>query len=217
MPRLAHLSPPQPFYRRNLAREHLCTVPAAWLQAQFWHGTMRWYDDAAATLLKFHFVVPPLVAFALWLKRRVLFFRFAASMIGLSFASAIVFLAFPSAPPWAAAQKGLIGHLVKLPPVNDVSSLSGPTRVVPVPANPYAAVPSLHAGYAFLVALAVAGADPLSESAPATMPGCVLLTHCAFSAMIVNTGITYMHRRCDQLRVRLRRRTRTEAGRFASS
>jgi len=152
---LAHLAAPHPFYRPQLWLErHLFGgVPAAWLQEHFWHGSMRWYDAAAAKVLNLHFVVPPFVAFGLWVRRRALFFRFATSMLVLSFASAVVFLVYPSAPPWAAAHAGLL-DVVKLPPVNDVSSLGSAT---PAPANPYAAIPSLHAGYAFLVALTLAG------------------------------------------------------------
>ena len=152
---LAHIVSPHPYYRPQLWLErHLFGgVPAVWLQKHFWHGDMSWYDGVAAKVLNVHFVVPPLVAFALWLKRRVLFYRFATSMIVLSFASAIVFLVYPSAPPWAAAKAGILKGVVKLPPVNDVSTLGSATRA---PANPYAAIPSLHAGYAFLVALTVA-------------------------------------------------------------
>lgn len=153
---LAHIVSPHPYYRPQLWLErHLFGgVPAVWLQAHFWHGTMRWYDGVATTVLNAHFVVPPAVAFALWLKRRTLFYRFATSMIVLSFASAIVFVLFPSAPPWAAGQAGILKGVVKLPPVNDVSSLDSAAHA---PANPYAAIPSLHAGYAFLVALTIAG------------------------------------------------------------
>jgi PAP2 superfamily len=152
---LAHLAAPHPFYRPQLWLErHLFGgVPAVWLQDQFWHGSMQWYDAVAAKVLNLHFVVPPLVAFALWARRRLLFYRFATSMILLSFASAVVFFVYPSAPPWAAAHVGLL-DVVKLPPVNDVSSLGSATHA---PANPYAAIPSLHAGYAFLVALTLAG------------------------------------------------------------
>ena len=57
------------------------------------------------------------------LRRRALFLRFATSMIVLSFASVVVFFAYPSAPPWAASQAGVLQGVVKLPPVNDVSSL----------------------------------------------------------------------------------------------
>ena len=73
---LAHLAAPHPFYRPQLWLErHLFGgVPAAWLQERFWHGSMQWYDAAAAKVLNLHFVVPPLVAFALWAQRRQLFF-----------------------------------------------------------------------------------------------------------------------------------------------
>jgi PAP2 superfamily len=152
---LAHVVSPHPFYRPQLwLEQHLFGgVPAAWLQERFWHGRLRWYDTAAAKLLNLHFVVPPVVAFALWVRRRVLFYRFATGMIVLSFAAAVVFFVYPSAPPWAAGDAGLL-DVVKLPPVDDVSSLGSATHV---PANPFAAIPSLHAGYAFLAALTVAG------------------------------------------------------------
>ena len=153
---LAHIVSPHPFYRPQLwlERHIFGGVPAVWLQARFWHGRTTWYDHLAGTVLNLHFAMPPLVAFALWLKRRALFYRFASSMIVLSFASVVVFFVYPSAPPWAASQAGVISGVIKLPPVNDVSTLGSTPHA---PANPYAAIPSLHAGYAFLVALTVAG------------------------------------------------------------
>jgi hypothetical protein len=191
---LAHLASPHPFYRPQLWLErHLFGgVPAEWLQARFWHGTMRWYDTAAAKLLQIHFVVPPLVAFALWTRGRTLFFRFAAGMVVLSFASAAVFLVFPSAPPWAAGQAGLIHGVVKLPPVNDVSSLGAAAHA---PANPYAAIPSLHAGYAFLVALTLAGLLLGSRLRPSLRRGLAALCFLyplAQAAAVIYTGNHYV-------------------------
>jgi membrane-associated phospholipid phosphatase len=162
---LAHVISPHPFYRPQLWLEERIfgTVPAEWLQARFWHGGGHWYDTGAAQLLKLHFVVPPVLAFLLWVKRRALFFRFASSMILLSFAAAIVFALFPAAPPWAAARDGYLDAVVKLPraSVPDVSSAGlSPhsfSASTIIPGNPYAAIPSLHAGYAFLVFLMVAG------------------------------------------------------------
>ena len=162
---LAHVIAPHPFYRPQLWLERTLfgVVPAQWLQAHLWHGTTRWYDRVAGAFLQLHFVVPPVLAFALWVKRRALFFRFAASMVVLSFAAAVVFAVFPAAPPWAAAKAGLLPNVVKLPQASapDVSSagLSPHTFSVAsvIPGNPYAAIPSLHAGYAFLVFLMVAG------------------------------------------------------------
>lgn len=161
---LAHLIAPHPFYRPQLDLERALfgVVPAQWLQAQFWVGQTHWYDGLANQVLRLHFVVPPVLAFGLWVGRRALFLRFAAGMVALSFAAAAVFAVFPTAPPWAAAKAGLLQHVVKLPEASapDVSSagLSPHTFSVAsvVPGNPYAAIPSLHAGYAFLVFLTVA-------------------------------------------------------------
>ena len=160
---LAHVIAPHPYYRPQLwlERELFGVVPAEWLQQHFWHGVPHWYDRVATRLLQLHFVVPPLLAFALWLRRRALFFRFASSMVLLSFAATIVFAAFPSAPPWAAGQAGYL-DVVKLPQTSapDVSSVGMSPHTFSVasivPGNPYAAIPSLHAGYAFLVFLMVA-------------------------------------------------------------
>ncbi len=161
---LAHLLSPDPFYTPQLRLEEALfgVVPAHWLQEQLYLGTAHWYDELATRVLRLHFVVPPVVAFLLWTRRRALFFRFAASLILLSFAAAVVFAAFPAAPPWAAAQAGYLPGVVKLPQqfVPGVSS-SGLTEQTAslgslIPGNPYAAIPSLHAGYAFLVFLMLA-------------------------------------------------------------
>jgi hypothetical protein len=161
---LAHVISPHPFYMPQLRLERALfgVVPAQWLQQRLLDGTTtRWYDTLAGELLRVHYVVPPLLAFLLWTRSRALFFRFAAGMIVLSFAAALVFAAFPAAPPWAAAKAGLLPGVVKLPHpfTADVSSagLNAHSSLGTfVPGNPYAAIPSLHAGYAFLVFLTVA-------------------------------------------------------------
>jgi PAP2 superfamily len=160
---LAHVISPHPYYTPQLRLERALfgVVPAQWLQQRLWDGSDDWYDTLSNELLRVHYVVPPLLAFLLWTRSRALFFRFAASMIVLSFAAALVFAAFPAAPPWAAAQAGLLPGVEKLPHpfTADVSSVglnAHSSLGSIVPGNPYAAIPSLHAGYAFLVFLTVA-------------------------------------------------------------
>jgi membrane-associated phospholipid phosphatase len=136
-------------------------IPTVALQHAGWHGGHRWYDGAATALLQIHTVAPPIVAYLLWLRRRALFFRFAAALLVLSFAAALTFLAFPTAPPWAASAAGYIGHVAQLPIAHPVAGSVPAVSTSPwsaiVPANPDAAIPSLHAGYAFFLALFVAG------------------------------------------------------------
>ncbi len=39
-------------------------------------------------LTKLHFIVPPTLLFLIWLRRRELYYRFAATMVAVSFAGA---------------------------------------------------------------------------------------------------------------------------------
>jgi membrane-associated phospholipid phosphatase len=156
---LAHTLRPIPYYLPQLDAEKLLFgghVPADVLQNHLWHGTRRWYDTILFDVTRVHSIVPYAFAFLLWLKRRALFYRFGATMLVVSFAAAVVFALFPAAPPWAASQAGYdsvsverIGHAP--------SSLPYLTIFHYVDSNPYAAIPSLHAGYSFLIFVFVAG------------------------------------------------------------
>lgn len=157
---LAHVIRPEPFYTPQLDLDKWLFaghVPTVELQKWLWTGSFQWYDHLLVDVGKLHFVVPPLFAFALWLKRRALFFRFASSMLVLSFASALTFLLFPAAPPWAAGKTLLTPTVTE---INDnvwsaVSSKFSFSSLIQ--GNPYAAIPSLHGGYAMLCFLFVAG------------------------------------------------------------
>jgi membrane-associated phospholipid phosphatase len=160
---IAHLLRPNPHYLPQLNADKFLfggAVPSESLQAWLWTGTQQWYDRVVLTVMRLHFIVPPLLAFILWVKRRALFYRFAATMITLSFAGAVTFLLFPAAPPWAAGEKGLLPGLIRIPhnPAPDPSGAHGYHSISVsrlIDPNPYAAIPSLHAGYAFLCFLFV--------------------------------------------------------------
>src|SRR5262249_14017258 len=170
---VAHTLHPHPYYHPQLDLERFLFgghVPAAELQRWLWSGHPHWYDRIVGKLLKIHFVVPAVLAFCLWLKRRAYFYRFAAAMLVLSFAGAVTFAIYPAAPPWAAHQMGILSNVAQLPP--DRATVSSVTAILEapiptgtnvntisfahvIPRNPYAAIPSLHGGYAFLVFLFV--------------------------------------------------------------
>jgi membrane-associated phospholipid phosphatase len=160
---IAHLLHPRPYYAPQLETDKFLfgVVPSQELQRWFWAGTMQWYDHVVLAVLRLHFIVPPLLAFILWVRRRALFYRFAATMILLSFAGALTFYLYPAAPPWAAGEKGLLPGLIRIPhnPAPDPSGAHGYHGLSLsrfIDPNPYAAIPSLHAGYAFLCFLFVA-------------------------------------------------------------
>jgi membrane-associated phospholipid phosphatase len=159
---IAHLLRPDPYYLPQLNADKFMfgIVPSDELQRWLWTGSVQWYDTVTVAVTRLHFIVPPLLAFALWVKRRALFYRFAATMILLSFAGTLTFYLFPAAPPWAAGERGLLPGLIRIPhnPAPNPSGAHGYHSISVsrlIDPNPYAAIPSLHAGYAFLCFLFV--------------------------------------------------------------
>lgn len=153
---LAHTFRPDAYFTPHLDLEQWLFgghVPASVLQDWFWVGHERWHDRFLLGVSRIHQFVPLTLAFVVWMRRRALYFRFASMMLILSYAGAITFFLYPAAPPWHAAERGLItaekigGHQ------SLTSSLWAPYDLVR--GNPDAAIPSLHAGYAFLVFLFV--------------------------------------------------------------
>jgi membrane-associated phospholipid phosphatase len=164
---LAHMINPHPFYKPQMIAERFLFfghIPSSELQHWLGTGQHVWWNVMSQQLLKIHFVVPPVLGFVLWMRRRALFYRFAATMLSLSFAGAFLFVVYPAAPPWAAHNRGfLYSQMLPLqkygppPPVSGTASGGGHWSLASlIPGNPYAAIPSLHGGYAFLVFLFVA-------------------------------------------------------------
>jgi membrane-associated phospholipid phosphatase len=159
---IAHILHPHPYYTPQLDAEKFLFfghVPSVVLQDWLWKGTLQWYDQAISAITRIHFIVPPTLAFALWLKRRALFYRFAATLLTLSYVGALTFAIYPAAPPWAAAEMGMIPWLASPAGVQAAESPlptdSGPLYHL-VDGNSYAAIPSLHGGYSFLFFLFLA-------------------------------------------------------------
>lgn len=133
------------------------TLPTITLQNWLWNGQVQWYDFVIYIVYMLHFVLPVGLALLVWRLRPQHYWRVIASFIVLSFAGFLTFLAFPAAPPWMAARDGHI------PPITRVSSevwaslgvKDFPSVYNKISPNPVAAVPSLHAAYATLLAVIV--------------------------------------------------------------
>ena len=100
--------------------------------------------------------MPPTLLFLIWLERRDVFYRCAATLVAVSFAGAATFLAFPAAPPWLASKHHLMPHVARIGYVEGDSSPVSTSKSwieAHILSNPVAAVPSLHAAYALLVLL----------------------------------------------------------------
>ena len=130
-------------------------LPTKQLQNLLWHGHVQWYDFVFYLAYMMHFILPIGLAILIWKTRVKQYWRFIATYISVSFAGFITFLLFPAAPPWLAAQKGLIEPITRVSSsvwyalgIHDFPSVYN--KISP---NPVAAMPSLHAAYATLLVL----------------------------------------------------------------
>lgn len=156
---VAHVLRPEPYYLPHLEFDRIVFfgyIPPVVFQEWFWTGTVQWYDHLLGLLNRAHFIVPPTLMFLIWLENRALYYRALLTIVGGSMLAALIFLLYPAAPPWAAAQIGLLPDIVKIgyeqasaAPINADKSL---IEQLMLP-NPYAAVPSLHTGYSTMVAI----------------------------------------------------------------
>ncbi len=132
-------------------------VPSPWLQSWLVTGTSHWYDAVAALVYVTHFVSIPLVTALVWFR---LWHRFRAWLVSvLAFTAVGVggYVVYPAAPPWMASTQGVIGPVHRISDLGwDYLHLDPVARLVGLGqagSNPVAAMPSLHAGAAMLVAL----------------------------------------------------------------
>ncbi|MBI2597225.1 inositol phosphorylceramide synthase [Candidatus Daviesbacteria bacterium] len=132
-------------------------IPTNTLQTLlFSKGTLSWIDYLATIFYMSHFVVPLVIAFAFWFKKKKYFEEYALALILISYAAFITYVLFPAVPPWMASEKDVIPQVHK---IMDQTFLALPQRI-DLPsvyrffgANLVAAVPSLHAAYPWLTLL----------------------------------------------------------------
>jgi membrane-associated phospholipid phosphatase len=134
-------------------------LPTAVLQSTL---HFRWFGGALdyfATVVYFcHFVVPLTVGLVLWLVNRTAYLRYVTALLGMACVAFVVFLLLPSAPPWYAADHGVVSGVQK------IISSTLPSAVSPyyqgLNSNPVAAMPSLHMAFPVLSLLALVSVWP---------------------------------------------------------
>ena len=131
-------------------------VPSVWLQQHLVDGSTHWYDAVAALVYVTHFVSIPVVTGLAWFRMRDRFASWLTAVLTFTVVGVAGYVLYPAAPPWLASAHGAIGpvdrisrfgwHYLDLVPVAHVSAIGQGGS------NPVAAMPSLHAGAALLVA-----------------------------------------------------------------
>jgi membrane-associated phospholipid phosphatase len=132
-------------------------APTEWLQAHLYDpGVVDWWDIAFTLVYTSYFIVPFALAGVLWLRDRLAFLRFTKRLVSLALAGLATYIAFPAAPPWLAAEMGLLDGVQRTTSegweVLGVGT-AGLFSEGQASANMVAAVPSLHAAMTALVAM----------------------------------------------------------------
>jgi hypothetical protein len=205
-------------------------VPTPWLQDRLYDAdSPHWWDVVSTLVYVSHFFTIFVIAGWLWSRDRAAWKVFAARFFILSFAGALTFAILPTAPPWAAAQE-----FGKLPPVERIASHGWEVLHLEEPAvllqrgraiaNPYAAIPSLHAGWALLASITVwpflgRRWRPLLVAYPIAMGASLVYTgehyvvdvligwaYVAFAVVVERATREWRHDVAQRLRVQARRR-----------
>ena len=132
-------------------------TPTEWLQAQLYDpGVIHWWDVAFTLVYTSYFIVPFAVAGVLWMRDRLAFLQFTRRLVSLAIAGLTTYIVFPAAPPWMAANHGLLENVHRTTSegwqVLGVGT-AGLFSKGQSSANMVAAVPSLHSAFTALVAM----------------------------------------------------------------
>ncbi len=138
------------------------TLPTEYLQAQLCgipcerSSTPAWYDVLLTTVYYSHFFVALTTAAVLWVRNRSAWVGFMRRYLSLNILALVVYITYPMAPPWMAAQDGIISSdIARITGRGwyDLSASGGFHHKLSAVGNPVAAMPSLHTAIAVFVAV----------------------------------------------------------------
>jgi hypothetical protein len=134
-------------------------TPTEWLQAHLYdpHALSPWNVGFTLTYTSY-FITPFALAGWFWVRDHPAFIRFRRRLVTLALTGLATYIAFPAAPPWLASQEGLLGPVQRTTGKGwEIISIgtAGIFSEGQATVNVVAAVPSLHAAFTMLVALAI--------------------------------------------------------------
>lgn len=134
------------------------TIPTEQLQAA-WCGDPcvrtsppRWYDTLFTTVYASHFLASLGLAGVLWVRSRPEWLRWIRRFVAMNFAGLTIYFLYPMAPPWMASRDGFIGEISRITSRGwSEIGLERQSIIFGGLPNKVAAMPSLHAGFSFLL------------------------------------------------------------------
>src|SRR4051794_20199834 len=115
----------------------------------------RWYAVLFTSVYASHFLCGLTIAAVLWVRRRSEWVLWMRRYLTINFGALVVYILYPMAPPWMAADEGYVHEVIPRLTGRGWRDL-GLGRfdlILQGVGNPVAAMPSLHAGITFLVAM----------------------------------------------------------------
>jgi hypothetical protein len=125
-------------------------VPTVWLQQHLYAGGTRALEVFSVLMYLSHYFAPFLLAFVLWWRRSTAFGELTLCLLTVTALAETTFLLAPTAPPWLAAEHGLVGpvHPILQQGLFDLHlSGLGAEKGNSAAYNIVAAVPSLHVAW----------------------------------------------------------------------
>ena len=114
----------------------------------------RWYDTVVTTVYASHFWACLGLAGVLWIVSRAEWVRWIRRYVAMNFAGLTIYFLYPMAPPWMASRDGFIGPVTRITSRGwDEIGLERQSIIFGGLPNKVAAMPSLHAGFSFLLVL----------------------------------------------------------------
>lgn len=135
------------------------TLPTTWLQEHLYHGRTGPLEVFSVAMYVSHFIAPLLLAFAIWaFWQNRGFSDLLFGLLAVSILANITFLLAPTAPPWLAAEHGLIPQVQPIIKnalfdldLNALALRKGDASSY----NVVAAVPSLHVAWPIMCLLVI--------------------------------------------------------------
>ncbi|HEX4191214.1 MAG TPA: phosphatase PAP2 family protein [Marmoricola sp.] len=113
----------------------------------------HWYDLVFSIVYASHFFLGLTIAAVLWTRNREAWKIWMRRYLVLNYATLVIYFAYPMEPPWMASNQG---HIVEVHRITSrgfaAIGLERANIILQGMGNQVAAMPSLHAGTAFLVA-----------------------------------------------------------------
>ena len=134
----------------------LGTIPTVWLQDRLVtpgeYGLLA--QSMYAVYFSYFFAVHA-VAVIVWRKHREFFPLFVTAVLATYWAGLAISFALPTAPPWLAANEGLVPHVQRIVVdlTSEVSAEASEVGYAVSGSNPVAAMPSLHMAISVTIAL----------------------------------------------------------------